>query len=74
MHSLTSELNGCGWSASRHGRFTSRGRASSALWIGGWVDLRAFLDAGVKRKIPSPHREYIYKRRIHNDAGVFVLT
>jgi len=24
-------------------------------WIGGWVDLRAVLDAVVKRKIPSPY-------------------
>jgi hypothetical protein len=26
-------------------------------WIGGWVVLRAVLDAVVKRKIPSHHRE-----------------
>jgi hypothetical protein len=27
--------------------------------IGGWVGPRAVLDAVVKRKIPSPHREYL---------------
>jgi hypothetical protein len=26
-------------------------------WIGGWMGPRAVLDAVVKRKIPSPHRE-----------------
>jgi hypothetical protein len=26
-------------------------------WKGGWVGPRAVLDAVVKRKIPSPHRE-----------------
>jgi hypothetical protein len=26
-------------------------------WIGGWVGLRAILDAVVKRKIPGPHQE-----------------
>jgi hypothetical protein len=32
-------------------------RAPGTHWIGGWVCLRAVLDAVVKRKIPSPRRE-----------------
>jgi hypothetical protein len=39
------------------GRFTPRERAPGTHLIRGWVDLRAVLDAVVKRKIPSPHRE-----------------
>jgi hypothetical protein len=54
---LTSALDGEEWSASRPGRFTSRERAPATPWIGGWVGPRAVVDAMVKRKIPSPHRE-----------------
>jgi hypothetical protein len=54
---LTSNLEGGEWSASRPGRFIPRERAPGAHWIGGWVGPRAVLDAVVKRKIPSPHRE-----------------
>jgi hypothetical protein len=32
-------------------------RSRCTHWIGGWVGSRAVLDAVVKRKIPSPHRE-----------------
>jgi hypothetical protein len=56
-HSLTSALDGGEWSASRPGRFTPRERASGTHWKGGWVGLRAVLDAVVKRKIPSTLRE-----------------
>jgi hypothetical protein len=56
-HSLTSALDGGGWSASRPGRFTPRERAPGTQWIGGWVGPRAVVDAVVKRKIPSPRRE-----------------
>jgi len=42
-HSLTSELEGSEWSASRPGRLTS-----STKWIGVWVDPRAGLDAANK--------------------------
>jgi hypothetical protein len=56
-HSLTSELDGGEWSASRPGRFTPRERSLGTHWIGGWVGSRAVLDAVVKRKIPSPSRE-----------------
>jgi hypothetical protein len=56
-HSLTSALDVGEWSASRPGRFTPRERAPGAYWIGGWVGPRAVLDAVVKRKIPSSHRE-----------------
>jgi hypothetical protein len=52
-HSLTSELDGGEWSASRPGRFTSRERDPGARSIGGWVCPRAVLDAVVKRKIPA---------------------
>jgi hypothetical protein len=56
-HSLTSELDGGEWSASRPVRFTPRERAPGTHWIGGWMGPRAELDAVVKRKIPSPRRE-----------------
>jgi hypothetical protein len=56
-HSLTSTLDGGEWSASRPGRFTPKERAPGTHWIGGWVGLRAGLDAVVKGKIPSPSRE-----------------
>jgi len=50
---LTSGIDGGEWSASRPGQFTLRERAAITQWIGGWVGLRAGLDAVVKRKIPS---------------------
>jgi hypothetical protein len=43
--------------ASRHGHFTPTERVSGIHWMGGWVDPRAVLEAVVKRKIPSPHRD-----------------
>jgi hypothetical protein len=57
-HSLTSALGGGGWSASCPGHFTPRERVPGTHWIGGWVGPRAVLDAAVKRKIPSPSREW----------------
>jgi hypothetical protein len=57
-HFLTSALDGDEWLASRPGRFTPGERAPGTHWIGGWVDPRAVLDAVVKRKIPSPRREW----------------
>jgi hypothetical protein len=57
IHSLTSALDGGEWSASCPGHFTPRETAPGIHWIGGWVGPRAILDAVVKRKIPSPHRE-----------------
>jgi hypothetical protein len=56
-HSLASALDGGEWSASRPDRFTPRERAPGTHSIGGWVGSRVVLDAVVKRKIPSPHRE-----------------
>jgi hypothetical protein len=50
-------LDGGEWSASHHGHFTPRESAPGTHWIGGWVGLRTFLGAVVKRKIPSPRRE-----------------
>jgi hypothetical protein len=35
----------------------SQGKNPGTHWIGGWVGLRAVLDAVVKRKIPSPCRD-----------------
>jgi hypothetical protein len=32
-------------------------RTTGTHWIGGWVGPRAVLDAVLKRKIPSSHRE-----------------
>jgi hypothetical protein len=57
-HSLTSDLDGGEWSASRPGRFTPREIAPVTHWIGGWVGPRAVLDAVMKRKIPSFRREW----------------
>jgi hypothetical protein len=56
-HSLTLELDGGEWSASRPGRFTPRERAPGTHWIRGGVGPRAVLDAVVKRKHPNPRRE-----------------
>jgi hypothetical protein len=44
---LTSALDGGEWSASHPGGFTPRERTLGAHWIGGWVGLRAGLDAVV---------------------------
>jgi hypothetical protein len=49
-HSLTSELEGCEWSALRPGRFTPKDRAPDTYWIGVWVHPRSGLDA-VERMI-----------------------
>jgi hypothetical protein len=57
-HYSTSVLDGGEWSASRPGRFTPTERAPGTHWIGGRVSPRAVLDAVVKRKIPSPRREW----------------
>jgi hypothetical protein len=54
---LTSAVDIDEWSASRPGLFTPRERVPGAHWIRGWVGTRAVLDAVVKRRIPSPHRE-----------------
>jgi hypothetical protein len=47
---LTSALVGGEWSDSRHGHFTTGGRAPATHWIGGWVNTRAGLDDVEKRK------------------------
>jgi hypothetical protein len=52
LHSfLTSALDGGECSASHPGRFIPRERDPGTHWIGGWVGLRAVLDAVVKRTI-----------------------
>jgi hypothetical protein len=35
-----------------------QGKIPGTYWIGGWVSPRAFLDAVVKRKIPSLNRVF----------------
>jgi hypothetical protein len=55
-HSLTSALGG-GDGSARPSRFIPKERTPGTHWIGGWVGPRAILNAVVKRKIPSPHRE-----------------
>jgi hypothetical protein len=56
MHSLILALDGCEWSAACSGRFTSKERAPSTCWKGGWLGLRASLDAVTKRKTFTPSR------------------
>jgi hypothetical protein len=59
-HFLISALDGGELSASHPGRFTPRPAGETAPgthWIGGWVCLRAVLDAVVKRKIPISRLE-----------------
>jgi hypothetical protein len=56
-HYLTSALDGGEWTAPRPDRFTPREIAPVTHWIGAWVGTRAFLDAVVKRKTPSPRRD-----------------
>jgi hypothetical protein len=63
-HSLTSALDGDEWSASRPARFIPRERATGTDCIGGWVGLRAVLDAVVKRKIPNRRRKSNPRTRI----------
>jgi hypothetical protein len=54
MHSLTSALDGCEWSASLPGRFTPRGRAPSTHWIGGWGGPQSRSGHGVEEKNSQP--------------------
>jgi hypothetical protein len=54
---LKSALDGGERSVSHPGRFTPKERAPSSHWLGGWVGLRAGLDAVVKRNFPSPCRD-----------------
>jgi hypothetical protein len=54
---LTSALGGGKWLASWPGRFTPKERAPGTHWIGGWVDVRAGLDAVVKRQTARQRRE-----------------
>jgi hypothetical protein len=55
---LSSALGGGEWSASRPDRFTLKERTPGTHWIGGWVGPRAGLDTEVRRKIPSPYRDW----------------
>jgi hypothetical protein len=63
-NSLTSALDGGEWSSLRPGSFTPWERAPGTHCIGGWVGPRAVLDAVVKRKFPSSHRESNPRTRI----------
>jgi hypothetical protein len=77
-HSLASAPDGGEWSASRPGRFKPRKRVPGTHCIGGWVGTRAGLDAVVKRKIPSPRREWNPKTPIvqpiaHTELFEFII-
>jgi hypothetical protein len=54
---LTSALDWVEWSAALSGRFTPRERPPGTHWLGGWVGIRARLDAVEKGKIPSPWQD-----------------
>jgi hypothetical protein len=56
-HHAMMALDGGEWSASRSSRFSPKEIAPGTHWIGGWVGLRASLDAVVKRNIPSSCRD-----------------
>jgi hypothetical protein len=69
-HSLTSELDGGEWSASRTGRFTPRKRAPGTHWIGGWVGPRAVLDEERGNKINNNNNNnnniHLYIPNLHS--------
>jgi hypothetical protein len=69
---LTSTLDGDEWSASRLGCFIPRERGPSTHWIGGWVGLRASLEAVAKRKSSCPCPELKPGRPVH--SLVTILT
>jgi hypothetical protein len=48
-HSLTSALDGGEWSVSRPSRFIPREIAPGTHWRGGWVGLRAVVEATKKQ-------------------------
>jgi hypothetical protein len=54
---VTSALDGGEWSVSLPCRFIPGERAPGTYWIGGWVGLRASLDAKEERRISCPFRE-----------------
>jgi hypothetical protein len=54
---LTSTLGGGEWLFSRLGHFTHGEKALGTHWMGGWMGLRAGLDAVAERKIPCPCRQ-----------------
>jgi len=70
---MISALDGGKWSVSRPGHFIPRERSPVTHLTGGWVVLRAGLDAVVKRKIPIPRLVAIpteLSRLSHNDKFV----
>jgi hypothetical protein len=73
-HSWPFALEGVEWSASHPGRFTSRERARSTHWIGGWVGSRDGLDAGLEppdypARSPALYHWAIFKNIIYEDEG-----
>jgi hypothetical protein len=54
---ITLALDGKEWLASRRCRLTPGETAAHILWIGGWVDFEASMEAMVKRKNTCPFRE-----------------
>jgi hypothetical protein len=69
-HSLTSALGG----GKRSGRFTPREISPGTPWIRGWVDLRAVLDAVVRRKIPGFRRESNPRTPIVHPTLIILIT
>jgi hypothetical protein len=57
LPSWNSALDGVEWSASQPCRFTPCVKATGTHWIGGWVGLRAGVDAVEKRKSLCPCRK-----------------
>jgi hypothetical protein len=58
-HSLTSVLDGGGWSATPLPPVSlpPEKEPPRTHWIGGWVGPRAVLDAVSKKKLPAPPRD-----------------
>jgi hypothetical protein len=54
---ITLALDGGEWSVLRSGRFTPEERAPDMHLTGGWMELRAGLDAMEKRLMSCPCRE-----------------
>jgi hypothetical protein len=65
---LTSVLDGGEWSASRPGCFAPGERVPGTHWTGGWVKLRANLNAVEWRQVSCPCRESIPSRTAHSPS------
>jgi hypothetical protein len=71
-HSLTSSLDGGGWSASRPGRFTPRERAPGTHWIGPITVLNKTYgldDRGSRVRFPAGAGNFSLRHRVQNGSG-----